>query len=174
MAATISPTRAYRLTRPAVTVLCLVQMVIGLALVAFAVWLVNREGTPGISDTRNSVGAVISVLVAVEFFYVAIRGIGMRVLVGPDGVIAHNLLRTKRAPRGEIEALNLASRVYGYAKPDNGTLVPWIALRDGGGFWLDAAAGARVTKPPRPEQVAAVHEMRLVLGVGGVDEWRSP
>lgn len=113
--------------------------------------------------------AVFCLLMFPVFLIQGARFLRMRVVVTPDSVTAHNVQGrgVHRATREEIESIDLMSTSYGRSAFN--VRVPYVKLKDGGGFFLDCLSGAREDMPIKPEQSAKVNEIRKLLKVSGSD-----
>jgi hypothetical protein len=113
--------------------------------------------------------AVFCLLMFPVFLIPGARLLRMRVVVTPDSVTAHNVegRGVHQAAREDIESIDLMSTSYGRSAFN--VRVPYVKLKDGGGFFLDCLSGAREDMPIKPEQLAQVNEIRTLLKVSGSD-----
>lgn len=61
----------------------------------------------------------------------------------------------------DIADIELSARTYGRSVIP--VRVPYVRLRDGGGFWLDALAGEEEVLPPNSDQLELLREIRTTL-----------
>ena len=68
--------------------------------------------------------------------------------------------------RADIVTIDLRPRVW-----VGGTTLwaPMVSVREGKGFWLDALLGRKASRPPAPEQLEMLHDIRTRLAVDGSD-----
>jgi hypothetical protein len=101
-----------------------------------------------------------------------LRVLGARVELSAGTLKAYNLQgKPKLATAQDVASIDMGSRTFG--RSVRYVRVPYVKLRSGTGFYLDALAGGAEDKPPMPEQLQMMDEIRGLLQVGGSDQHRS-
>ncbi len=101
-----------------------------------------------------------------------LRALRSRVELSAGTLTAYNLQgKPKSAAAQDIASIDMGSRTFG--RSVRYVRVPYVKLKSGTGFYLDALAGGAEDKPPMPEQLRLMKEIRGILQVGGSDQHRS-
>ena len=137
------------------------------------VWTITVLFGPAASSGYRVVGTLLGIPFALLMFgcgvvctMMAIDRRGRRVVVEGPRLTADNFLGVRSAGRAAIASIDLRPRVW------IGGRRPWallVSLREGKDVRLDVLIGRGASRPPAPEQLAMLHDIRARLGVDGPD-----
>lgn len=160
-------TRTFRLPN----VWAIIGAVITLAMAAFfAVFPAEGLFTPGYFKGSSPGSTAGDLLVAFILIFcsgwLGIRLLRIRAQVSGQQLMIRNTLRTYAIDADRIRAITVKEHSSG-----EGTAhwFPWVELTSGRGVWIDGIDCGRAEKPPRPERLAVVEEIRARLGLKSDD-----
>jgi len=141
---------------------------LGLAAAGMASVAVASLGSLAGGTTLNKVVTglfiLLSVAIAAGLAAQAYALVKVKVVIGPDELVAANRLgRPRRAELSQIFSVTLSTRHYDVGLGRHHTAeMPYVQVTDGAGFWIDALGG-RSGEDPTPEQLAVLDRLHQVV-----------
>jgi hypothetical protein len=146
--------------------------VLGVALGAvFVVWPVVGLFTPGFYNDFHAGDAwwiLLGAAGGLMSAWIGIRQFRNGAKVSGGRLTIRNELRTYTVSVADIRAITLQAK----SGPNNTNWIARVELTSGRGIWIDNFDCGPGGKPPKPGRMAAVEEVRALLGVGAGDVWQ--
>lgn len=143
---------------------------IGAFFLGFPVYGLFSPGFYKGSSAWETAGLLLmGVLVALVCAWVGIHQFRCGAQVSGQKLMIRNELRSYAVDAADIRALTIEPK----QGPNASYWVARIELTSGKGIWIDNFDCGRTSRPPKPDRVAIVAEVRALLGVGAEDIQQS-